>query len=89
MKILHIITELNHSLPLEILQAHTKGVETHILLLHDAVLTPPDNLPQSAKLFAGARDVAARNISLPGGIRELSYEEIIDLLCTCDKAITW
>jgi sulfur transfer complex TusBCD TusB component (DsrH family) len=87
MKILHIIKELNSNLPMEIIKGHGEDAEVHILLLHDAVLLSPESFPSQARLHIGAVDAAARNIT--SGVEELTYDEIVDLICECDRVICW
>ncbi len=82
MRILHIIRSLTEKTPLEV--AHLQQEQGHkitILLLHDAVLRTDT---QEFKTYLCAADARARNLT--GGIE---YSEIINLLTSHDRVISW
>ncbi len=86
MKILHIIKKTHDLAAYEtaLRQAEDDQQEVSILLLHDAVYTPPKNYPG---LFSCRDDVEARGIKCPG--TAVSYEEIVNLLVESDSVVSW
>jgi sulfur transfer complex TusBCD TusB component (DsrH family) len=58
--------------------------EVSILLMHDAVYTPPEN---HFTLFSCQDDVEARGIDCPG--TSVSYQDIVNLLLENDSIVSW
>ncbi len=58
--------------------------EISILLMHDAVYTPPTNL---TRLFYCQDDVEARGIECTGKL--VNYDEIVNLLIENDSIVSW
>jgi len=85
-KILHVIKTLDDRYAYEMAsrQREEEGHSVGILLLQDAVLTPPVD---ASGLFACREDVEARGGPCPG--RAVGYEEIVRMLLEYDTVICW
>ncbi len=84
MKILHIIRHLEDTRAIETARQQISGHEVTLLLLHDAVLSPPSF---AGKVYAGLADVEARTPR--PGYETLDYPEIVRLICENDKVVSW
>ncbi len=86
MKILHIVKKPNDHFAYEMIKKQANNIEQEvsILLMNDAVYTPPE---KDTNLFSCQDDVSARGIECPG--TPVSYEEIVNLLLENDSVTSW
>jgi sulfur relay protein TusB/DsrH len=85
-KILHVIKNTNDRYAYEtcLRQNEEKGAAISVLLLHDAVFTPPEGVES---LYACRDDAEARGTKNAG--RLVTYEEIVEMLLRADTVICW
>ena len=86
MKILHIIKKPHDLFAYDMAekQAENDTQEVSILLMHDAVYTPPKN---HTRLFICRDDMEARGLECPG--TSVSYEDIVNLLLESNSVVSW
>ncbi len=86
MKILHVIRKTNDHYAFDVIQRQRQAGENEVavLLLQDAVLTPPDD---EAGLFVCGDDAAARGVA-PRGER-VGYDDIVKMLLEYDSVVSW
>ena len=85
-KILHIIKKSDDFLAYDMIsrQRRNKENEVAVLLLHDAVYTPPN---EDTTTFCCRDDLEARNVTCHGN--PVDYKEIVNLMLDADKVINW
>ena len=86
MKILHMVKSPNDSLAYDTAlgQRQIGENEVWILLLQDAVYTPPPNWD---KLYVCHDDLLARGVNCSG--IQVDYGEMVDLLLSVDTVVNW
>ncbi|MDH4318115.1 MAG: hypothetical protein OEV64_06970 [Desulfobulbaceae bacterium] len=86
MKILHLVKSPGDVLAYETADNQRRSGldEVWILLLHDAVYTPP---PSWDKLYISRDDILARGVNTPG--IQVDHGEIVDLLFAADTVVNW
>ncbi len=86
MKILHVIRKTNDAYAFETVrrQRQTPENEVAVLLMQDAVLTPPE---ETAGLFVCREDAAARGVKSRGEL--VGYDEIVNMLLEYDTMVSW
>jgi len=86
MSILHIIKRPNDRLAFDMAlkQKEQQGREVVVLLIHDAVYTPPRG---EMELCACRDDVEARGIESTA--RLVGYDEIVELLLKSESVVCW
>jgi len=82
--ILHILRTLRDESAWQIIRTQHDMQAVAVLLIHDAVLTPP---PLDVTMYACEADVMARGITSP--LPRLSYEQIVDLIFACHRVMVW
>jgi len=84
-KILHVLKSSEDSYACGAARGQQEqGADVSVLLLHDAVLTPPEGIP---KVYACRDDVEARGSIFNG--QSVNYDEIVSLLLEADSVICW
>lgn len=86
MKILHLVKSPGDTLAYETAESQRRAGrdEVWILLLHDAVYTPP---PSWDNLYVNRDDLLARGVNSPG--IQVDHGEIVDLLFGVDTVVNW
>lgn len=85
LKILHLIRDIEETLPLEVAQAQRQqGHQVTLLLLHDAVLR---STAFSGPVFACRDDLQARGNPRPHAT--VDYAGIVQLIADHDRVISW
>ena len=86
MKILHILRCKDDAYPWEIAETQSRDLnaEVIVLLLHDAVFSPPQ---AGLKVFTCKDDLLARGLEKL--FPSLDYTEIVQLVFECDTVHTW
>ncbi len=82
--ILHILRTLRDESAWQIIRTQRDRQSVAVLLIHDAVLTPP---PLDVPMYACEADVMARGITSP--LPRLSYGQIVDLIFACKRVMVW
>jgi sulfur transfer complex TusBCD TusB component (DsrH family) len=82
--ILHILRTLRDESAWQIIRTQHDMQSVAVLLIHDAVLTPP---PLDVPMYACEADVMARGITSP--LPRLSYNQIVDLIFACRRVMVW
>jgi len=84
-KILHVLKSRKDPYACETLRRQQeKGADVSVLLLHDAVLAPPEGVE---KIYVCRDDVEARGGAWVG--RSVDYDAIVSLLLEADSVICW
>jgi hypothetical protein len=83
-KILHILRSLKDESAWQLIMIQRQTQPVAVLLLHDAVLAPP---PLDVPMFACEADVLARGIASP--LPLLTYDQIVELVFTCERVTVW
>lgn len=86
MRILHIIKSSKDRLAYDMVlrQQENQDREVVVLLIHDAVYTPPEG---EMELCACRDDVEARGIESTA--RLVDYDEIVELLLESESVVCW
>ena len=86
MSILHIIKRPNDRLAYDMVlkQQTRQGREVVVLLMHDAVYTPPQG---DMEVWACRDDVEARGIE--SAAKLIGYDEIVELLLKSESTVCW
>ncbi|MDX1763077.1 MAG: DsrH/TusB family sulfur metabolism protein [bacterium] len=86
MSILHIIKRPNDRFAYEMVlnQQECQGRAVAVLLLHDAVYTPPQG---NMEVWACRDDVEARGIE--SAAKLIGYDEIVKLLLKAESTVCW
>ena len=86
MKILHMVKSPGDHLAYDIAlkQQQAGEDEVWILLLHDAVYTPPSDWDN---LYVCVDDLEARGVNCPG--IQVDHGEMVDLLFKVDSVVNW
>jgi hypothetical protein len=82
--ILHILRTLRDESAWQIIRTQRDMHPVAVLLIHDAVLTPP---PLEVPMYTCEADVMARGITSP--LPRLSYAQIVDLIFACKQVMVW
>ena len=82
--ILHILRHLKDESAWEIIQAQRASRSVAVLLMHDAVLSPP---PLEVPMYACDADVRARGIT--SALPLLTYDQIVALMFACERVMVW
>lgn len=84
-KILHIIKDMDDSVPIDIAKKQADTNEVGLLFIHDAVL---GNLSfDFAKVYALDADVRARNLNVEA--ETVDHNGMVQLLFEYDKVVSW
>ncbi len=86
MKILHVIRKTNDVYAFDMVQRQRQAAENEVavLLLQDAVLTPPAD---EAGLFVCRDDATARGVKPRGEM--VGYDDIVRMLLEYDSVVSW
>ncbi|MBW6470253.1 MAG: DsrH/TusB family sulfur metabolism protein [Methanosarcinaceae archaeon] len=84
-KILHIIKDMNDTIPIDIAKKQADENEIGLLYIHDAVLG--DLSPDFAKVYVLDADVQARGLNLEA--ETVDYNGMVHLLFEYDKVVSW
>lgn len=84
MKLLHLIRTLNDDTAARVIAAQKDEHEVAVILLHDAVLSPPS---LGVPTYANAADVQARGISTD--LPLVGYDRIVQMTFEYDKVTVW
>jgi sulfur transfer complex TusBCD TusB component (DsrH family) len=81
---LHILRRLKDESAWQIINTQRAMQPVAVLLLHDAVLVPP---PLDVPMYVCEADVMARGVTSP--LPRLTYDQIVDLIFTCQRVMVW
>jgi hypothetical protein len=81
---LHILRTLRDESAWQTIRIQHDMQSVAVLLMHDAVLTPP---PLEAPMYTCEADVMARGITSP--LPRLTYGQIVDLIFACKRVMVW
>lgn len=84
MKLLHLIRTINDDTAARVIAAQKDEHEVAVILLHDAVLSPPQ---WGVTMYASAADVQARGITTD--LPLVDYEKIVQMTFEYDKVTVW
>jgi hypothetical protein len=83
-KVLHILRTLKDESAWQLIAAQHETRPVAVLLLHDAVLAPPQ---MDVPIFACEADVLARGV--PSPLPLLTYDQIVELIFACERVTVW
>ena len=85
MKILHVLRSGPDRLPLDLARHQRDAHTVTVLLVQDAVSTPPPERPGA--IYALKADLEARGLAV--GQAAVDYDEAIRLMAEHDRVIVW